>query len=423
MRQLALPTTVAVSLLLASTTHAQPQVIVTDEQKIREVELATVSGGPADGKRAEHLQAHALVYGPMPTVITFSQDGRLFAAFPRWEDPVNATVAEIRGDEVIAFPNQQTNQFMPDQPEMFDAREHLVSVQSVVVDPDNRLWLLDTGSINMQAPVDGGPKLWGYDLATGERVKAIDFSQGDAIKQNTYLNDVRFDLERGGEGYAYITDSGEGGIIVVDIASGESWRKLDDHDSAQANDSVQLQVEGKLMKKRPGDSPFTNPVKMHADGIALSPDGATVYYTPLTSRTVYAVPAELLADKDSSDRAIDEAVRVVAEKASANDGIVVDDRGRIYTTDFEDNAIRRVTPTQAEGDPGGPRIAGARSDDNVEVLFQDERLLWPDAPWIHDGYLYVTANQLNRQSKFNNGEDLRKQPYVIFRYPLDAADE
>jgi hypothetical protein len=46
------------------------------------------------------------------------------------------------------------------------------------------------------------------------------------------LNDVRFDLRRGTEGVAFITDSaqkGANGIIVVDLGTGESWRRLNDH--------------------------------------------------------------------------------------------------------------------------------------------------------------------------------------------------
>jgi hypothetical protein len=32
-------------------------------------------------------------FGPMPTGVTVSQDGRIFVNFPRWEDAVEATVA------------------------------------------------------------------------------------------------------------------------------------------------------------------------------------------------------------------------------------------------------------------------------------------------------------------------------------------
>jgi hypothetical protein len=50
-----------------------------------------------------------------------------------------------------------------------------VSVQSVVIDPQDRLWILDTGSINMQPTKPGGPKLVCYDLNTNRMIKRINF--------------------------------------------------------------------------------------------------------------------------------------------------------------------------------------------------------------------------------------------------------
>lgn len=38
-----------------------------------------------------------------------------------------------------------------------------------------------------------------------------------------------------------------------------------------------------------------------------------------------------------------------------------------------------------------------------------------------DGYLYVTANQLYRQAKYQGGEDLRRYPYSLFRVRIDAG--
>lgn len=37
-----------------------------------------------------------------------------------------------------------------------------------------------------------------------------------------------------------------------------------------------------------------------------------------------------------------------------------------------------------------------------------------------DGYLYVTANQLNRQPTMHNGQDLRVKPYTLFRLKVNA---
>ena len=96
----------------------------------------------------------------------------------------------------------------------------------------------------------------------------------------------------------------------------------------------------------------------------------------------------------------------VASKSSAADGITCDAHNRVYTTDYEENAIRRFDGARREKQAG-------------ETVVQDERLLWPDALWIRDGNLYITTNQLHRMPNLHNGQDLRQRPYVIFRYPLD----
>ncbi|BDZ47102.1 hypothetical protein GCM10025866_30110 [Naasia aerilata] len=37
------------------------------------------------------------------------------------------------------------------------------------------------------------------------------------------------------------------------------------------------------------------------------------------------------------------------------------------------------------------------------------------------GYLYVTANQLHRQDKYQGGADLRTYPYFLFRVAIGAG--
>ena len=74
-----------------------------------------------------------------------------------------------------------------------------MSVQSVVVDPADRLWILDTGSPMFRPTEHGGPKLVCVDLTTDEVVRTILFPT-DVALPTTYLNDVRFDLRRGDEG-------------------------------------------------------------------------------------------------------------------------------------------------------------------------------------------------------------------------------
>ncbi len=339
--------------------------------------------------------------GPMPTGVTVSRTGRVFVSYPRWGDAVAFTVGEIRGGREVAFPDATMND--PRSP------DHLFSVQSVVVDSDDRLWALDTGSLEMK-PIEGQdwPKLVAFDLATGKMVRTVRFPP-EVVRRESYLNDVRFDLRRGKAGVAYITDStstGPSGIIVVDLASGRSWRRLD----GAASTSADPQFIGSIASDRAFFSlqptPEAGPVppRVGADGLALSADGARLFFCPLASRTLYSVSAELLADEASTtDQLAATLTRETREFAS--DGLQADAQGRVYLTDWEHDAV--VVRT-GEG--------------RFETLVTDPQLSWPDSLSLtDDGWLYVTANQLHRQAKFRGGKDARKKPYLLLRVKIPGA--
>ncbi len=348
------------------------------------------------------LEPVAHFEGAMPTGVTVSHQGRIFVNFPKWGDDVKFTVAEWRDDQFVAYPNESFNQTQPD-----NLAAALVSVQSVVVDPRDRLWILDTGSPMFQPTQPGGPKLVCVDLTNDRVIKTILFPQ-DVALPTTYLNDIRFDLRRGTEGMAFITDSsdqGANGIIVVDLASGESWRKLHNHPSTKAEppSSCLPIVEGQPLMERQSDG-TTKPVTMGIDGIAISADGSRLYYCPLVSRRLYSVAIDALVERSLDDQAVAATVIDEGGKGGGADGLESDAAGYIYTTNYEHQAILRRAP---EGE--------------WETVVSDPRLMWPDTMSIAtDGYLYVTANQLHRQAKYQKGNDLRQKPYTLFRTHINA---
>jgi sugar lactone lactonase YvrE len=350
------------------------------------------------------LEPMAYFNGAMPTGVTVSQQGRIFINFPKWGDDVKFTVTEIHnGGEAVAFPDETINRSNPNDP-----AASLVSVQSVVVDPIDRLWILDTGSPKFEPTKYGGPKLVCVDLATNKIVKKILFPQ-DVALPTTYLNDVRFDLRKGSEGIAYITDSaqkGPNGIIIVDLSSGESWRRLHDHPSTKAEDLQTFLpiVEGRPFLERQSDGSVKPGSRMGADGIAISSDGKHLYYCPLGSRKLYKVDTNSLVDRSLSDKEVSATITDEGDRGGASDGLESDASGYIYSTNYEHNAILRRLP---EGE--------------WETVAHDPKLLWPDSLSLAtDGYLYVTANQLHRQARFHNGHDLRHKPYTLFRIYVNA---
>ncbi|MGC5170956.1 L-dopachrome tautomerase-related protein [Microbacterium sp. DT81.1] len=358
---------------------------------------------PTDTARGSLEVMHTFNDGPMPTGVSVSHTGRIFVNFPKWGDEVPATVVELVDGRPVPYPSVQYN-----QPGSDADPDALVSVQSIVVDPLDRLWILDTGSPMFQPTQRGGPKLVCVDLTTDTVTQTILFEQ-DVALPTTYLNDVRFDLRQGGGGIAYITDSsdsGPNGIIVVDLATGEAWRRLHDHPSTKALPFAEMapMAEGRVFAERsPGEPP--QPVKMGSDGIAISHDGERLWYCPLISRRWYSVATSALRDREMSDEYVAATVADEGDKGGAADGLESDDQGRIYSTNWEHNAVLRRLPSG-----------------ELQTLVHDERLLWPDTMSVAtDGYLYVTANQLHRQDKYQDGEDLRVYPYHLFRFPIDAG--
>lgn len=251
--------------------------------------------GPVGDEPVGGLELVHTFTGPMPTGVTVSHTGRIFVNFPKWGDEVPATVVELRGGQEVPFPDRRWN-----SPAGNADAEAFVSVQSVVVDPADRLWVLDTGSPMFQPTEPGGPKLVRVDLDTDTVAQVITFPT-DVALPTTYLNDVRFDLRRGDGGVAYVTDSsdsGPNGIIVVDLASGASWRRLHEHPSTKAEPLASFRpvVEGRPFLRRPPDGPPA-PLAMGSDGIAISADGSRLHYCPLASRRWYSVATDALTDR------------------------------------------------------------------------------------------------------------------------------
>lgn len=361
--------------------------------------------GPADpdGDRIGTLELVHNFFGPMPTGVTVSRHGRIFVNYPKWGDRVTFTVGEIRHGREVAYPDRARN-----NPSGRADRHAFVSVQSVVVDPADRLWALDTGSPLFTPNRFGGPKLVRMSLADDTVRQTILFPR-DVALPTSYLNDVRFDLRRGRAGMAFITDSsdtGPNGLVVVDLDSGHSWRRLHNHPSTRAEGLKDFRpiVDGRPFLVRPPGAP-ARPVQLGSDGIAISADGSRLYYCPLASRRLYSVSVDALADRSAADADVAATVRDEGDKGSGSDGLETDDRGRLYATAYEHHAIFR-----------------RNRDGSYDTVVQDPRLLWPDTLSVAaDRHLYVTANQLNRQPAYHHGRDLRRKPYQLFRTPIDAG--
>jgi DNA-binding beta-propeller fold protein YncE len=174
-----------------------------------------------------------------------------------------------------------------------------------VVDDQDNLWILDPAAPKMQEIVKGGPKLVKVDLATNKVTQTIPFGENVAPAKS-YLNEVRIDTANR---KAFVTDSGKGAIIVVDLVTGNGRRLLDDHKSTKPEPGVKLVVDGKELI----DQQKKSPPQIASDGIALDTKNGYLYYHALTGHTLYRIKTSYLIDEKLSKSDLESKVENVAQ--------------------------------------------------------------------------------------------------------------
>ena len=344
-----------------------------------------ITTSPLPTETSPDLIKIAEFHGAQVTGVTSDETGRIFANFPRWRENIPFSVVEIGKDgNPTPYPDKEWNTWNG-RPR----KNHFTCVQSVLAHKRS-LYVLDPSNPKMEGVV-GEPKLYEFNLETNELVKTYTFNRTVAPKKS-YLNDLRVDDTNR---KIYITDSGMGGIIVLDIDSGKAKRVLDKHISTKA-ENVTLFVDGKpfLMKG--------TPPKIHSDGIALSRDNSYLYYHALTSYQLYRIPTAVLSGSFSPQE-----METKVENSGltpAPDGMIFDRQGNLYMADLERNAVAYRTP---EG--------------KMKILIQDERIHWPDTFTIdQDNNLIFTDSLLGRVPA---GTPADQTTFSIYKVSLPATVE
>lgn len=125
----------------------------------------------------------------------------MFSNYPPALDPTNQayTVAELFSNNTEQpYPSREINSppggridYSVYPPTGRGDSQYLIGVQSVVIDPADRLWILDTGRVatdngTILNAAYGGPKLVGVDLETNTVFKTIVLSvmaaPGDSVR-------------------------------------------------------------------------------------------------------------------------------------------------------------------------------------------------------------------------------------------------
>ena len=305
------------------------------------------------------------------TGIAVAADGRMFVNFPTWNDyPADYRVAELRDGQEIPYPNAEWN-------------HEFVCVQSVVADDANHLWILDPAKLRGQDVSPSGARLYDVDLATNQVKRIYIFPQTTALPQS-YLNDVRIDTKRR---TAYLTDSGVGGIIVLDLDTGDSWRAITDVPEVKANLSyIDFKSTGR------------NTHLSQSDGIELSENGEVLYFTALGGDILYQVPTKALCDKKLSISDRQETIEILSRSNVPTDGMILH-KEKLYMANLPEETIWEFDLKTRQGH-------------NLALPID---IRWADSfAKGTDGSIYFTTSQINYPME-------NRKKYELYRMTVDKS--
>lgn len=325
------------------------------------------------------------------TGVAVSKSGRTFLSYPRWDQANHLyDVVELLPDgSTKPFPNDGWNSWKPGD----NSLNKWVCAQALAIDDEGFLWVVDPASPEFSGVVSEGNKLVKIDLNTNCVARVYPLSP--AADAQSYANDVRVDTKRQ---VAYLTNSSQGGIIIVDLKSGKVRQVLQDSPAVKSDPTYQMTVDGKPLMSPNG------PARINSDGLALTQDESWLYFKPLSDPKLYRIKTNFLLDETLTPADLAAKVEDLGTFCTT-DGMIRDRKGNIYLGDIEKNSIVRLTP-----------------DLKLEPIFQDRHLSWPDSYAISDdGVLYITCSQIQKMPRFNGGKDMRTTPYTLYRLKIDGV--
>ena len=367
-----------------------------------------------------------------PIGIAAASDGRLFASYTRGTSAYTLGVVVNQTAEAPFPPSGPVTNLPPDALNTswhgvdFGVSDEagLINVQALEITPQTptrpeTLWVLDTGrptihdgsgDPSMPYAQPGGPKVVAINITARNDTPYATYTFPPTVHYpDSYMNDLRFDLRgdlsgTSGAGVVYIVDSsdeGRPGFIVLDLGSkcfppndktqpppptkawphadppgtaGDSWRRLTQDPSVLRVPWNVPSYTSRPFYYRARGMPVQS-LREGLDGVQISPDGATIFYSPLTSTQLYSVPTANLRARDEdplAELAAHGNVSHRGQHGGDGNGFEGDTTGKVWICQPTENALYYYDP----------------ADLQAHGWVRDPRILWPDGASVGFGKFF-----------------------------------
>ena len=316
-----------------------------------------------------------------PGNVCVTAKGRVFATSHPLDGENDVQLFEVTGpDRFQAWPSEKFQ-----SPKGRYGENTIDTPLGITKDGRGGLWVVDMGQRI------GKTRVWGFDIASGELIKKIDLPASIA-PVGSFVQDLAVDRENG---WVYLADIANPGILVVELATG-AVRRFGGHPSFEPEKDAKMEINGKAI--------FFGgaPASVGINPITLSADGETLFYGAMSGTSWYGIPARLFRG-GASDGVIANSIVRVGDKP-VSDGAATDSLGNHFFTNLNQNGIDKLS-----------------ADGILTPLVRDARFDWPDNVSVGDaGWLYVAVNQLHKAPAFTGAGDEGRPPYRIYRVWADA---
>jgi sugar lactone lactonase YvrE len=263
------------------------------------------------------------------------------------------------------------------------------TVLGIVVDRQNRLWVIDHGNHGFS-----DARLFAFDLQTGELVHDHIFLPAIA-PAGSFLQDLQVSADGN---FVFIADASfwrkRPAIVIYDVQLRRARRVLESHPSVSPEDY--------LIRTTVRDMSFLGgmvALKGGVDGIAVDTRNEWLYYGAISQDGLFRVPLAVLKDASIPAEQVENSVERYSNKP-LSDGMSTDTIGNVYITDVEHGAIMIVDP-----------------DLQLRTLLRSSRIRWADAlSFGPDGWLYVADSAIPEQVLRSKDHIRSKGPYYIYRF-------